>query len=100
MAQTNDILLDINGDLPILTGFFFGDSGEQHMKDIVVSFPGEWKQSLSVGVGIRSYVRARVNQLSLQKIITSQFQRDKFSVSMVTVANAGDILSIKVKASR
>lgn len=100
LAQTNDILLDSEGALPILTGFFMGDSRGQHINDILTSNVGEWKRNPEVGVNIGVYIKSIANPASVGNIITSQLKGDKFSTSGITVTSVGDKLKVKGKTAR
>lgn len=51
--MNQDYLLDDDGDLLIQDGdFVVGTSDNQHIRDILVSFQGEWKQFPLIGAGI------------------------------------------------
>jgi len=66
----NDILLDENNELLIIGGdFVMGQSDQQHVKNIVESFKGEYKQNPLVGFGV-------INYLKRDDKIESEFRRD------------------------
>lgn len=51
--MNQDYLLDDDGDLLIQNGdFVSGPSDDQHVYDVLQSFPGEWKQFPLTGAGI------------------------------------------------
>jgi hypothetical protein len=52
-----DIALDAEQDMDFSTGdITFALSDQQNIDDILISFPGEWKQYPQVGVGLPSFL--------------------------------------------
>lgn len=82
-----DLLLDADGDLLIDKGdFVVGDSDARHVEDIIESFPGEWKQFPSMGVGIMTFLKSE-NGKAAVALIQSQLQADGYSINAIDVKN-------------
>ena len=65
--MTTDFQL-INNDLTIVNGdFAIAESDNQHLYDIINSFPGWWKEFPQVGVGIQNYVNSSGKQQELSR---------------------------------
>ena len=77
-----------------------GDSRGQHLKDILSSAPGEWKQNASVGIAISNYIKSNANMNSLKKLIINQFQSDKFSTNNLRITFSQNTLLATGKTSR
>lgn len=94
--EVKDILLDVDtGELIIRNGdFVIGESSNQHIADLLLDAPGEWKQHPLVGIGIRKYINAPETPLEwaiLEKRIRKQLDLDGFSTSQLRVNNFNDI---------
>jgi hypothetical protein len=103
MAARTDLLLDPSGDLPIGARLMTtGPSDLQHQKDLMASFPGEWKQFIFNGVGTARYIKkSGSNLLSLKNTARQQMQQDGYNVGvMTTYFNPAGTLVIEVNASR
>lgn len=91
MAVFKDFLLDDDGDLAIKNGdFAIGRSDQQHVEDIINSYPGWWKEYPQVGVGVMNYLNSSGQQQKLQRSIIIQLQADGYVVSNPTVENNPD----------
>lgn len=91
MAVFKDFLLDDGGDLLIQNGdFAIGRSDQQHVQDIINSYPGWWKQYPNVGVGVMNYLNSSGQQQKLQRNIIIQLQSDGYVVSNPIVDNNPD----------
>jgi hypothetical protein len=104
MAARTDLLLDLNGDLPIGAKLMTtGPSDLQHQKDMFRSFPGEWKQFLNNGIGLAGYLKTsnpkRISTLKNQA--RQQLQRDGYNVgNMLITFDASGKMIIKTNATR
>lgn len=98
MALANDILLDTDGDLDFINGdFAIGFSDNQHIQDILESFPGSWKEYPLVGVGLDFYLNSTGKEQTIKNEITRQLTSDGFSIDELEVEETG---AINVKATR
>lgn len=89
MPNAVDILLDSDFDLPIFTGFYLGNSDKQHKRDRYISFPGFWKKTPDIGIGIGDYVKSRVNVPLLSKKIAQEAQKDSYNVESIEIRTVG-----------
>lgn len=54
-----DVLIDNAGSMQVMDGDWqVGPSDSQHLALLLITGPGEWKQSVLTGVGITRYVEA------------------------------------------
>lgn len=104
MAAFKDIKLDPTGDLYIdpLTGDFAIDYSDQdHIKDIIESFIGSWKEFPALGVGIKQYQGSGGKEQQVQQTISLQLQSDGYEVGQVNVIyNQNGVLEIYPDVSR
>lgn len=104
--MANNIFIDfaiVDDDLAIdpNTGdFYFEASDEQHIGDIVRSYPGEYKQYPDVGVGVGDYLNSSGKQAELQRKITVQLEADGFVVNRAKVVITPDSFTINPNAYR
>jgi hypothetical protein len=79
-ADDKDIMLDKSGDLLIENGDFVVDySLPQEGRLILLSDMGDWRQSPTLGVGLKNYLKKKITQLmmtSIAKKIRIQFEAD------------------------
>lgn len=95
-----DFQLDTDGDLLISGGdFVIGLSDQQNIEDIIQAFPGWWKQSPQLGVGIRSYVKGGDIQ-ELEQSVLIQLTADGFKVNNPRASFINDKLTIEPNAER
>lgn len=91
MKNVKDILLNEQNDLVIKDGDFdVQHSDGQHVKLILLSEPGAWRQSALVGVGLRKMLNmkmSRGDRMVLEKQITQQLQYDGYEVKSVGISN-------------
>ena len=77
-----DVLLDTDNDLLFRDGdIVIAPSKEQHIKQILFSEKGDWKQFPIVGIGIKDYINSpltRKVKTTLEKEILLQLQSDNF----------------------
>lgn len=103
MALAKDIRSDNDGDLYIdpLTGDFKIDfSDEQHIRDIIESFKGCWKESPNVGVGIKQYQNSAGKDQEIEREIKLQLQADGYNTNNVRVETTVDGINIFPNAER
>lgn len=104
MATAQDFLQStIDGDLLIRDGdIVVGPSDEQNQWDIIVSFPGTWKQFVNVGVGLPSYQNGDINLTALSSNIVTQLKQDGFSITRpkITIDPSTSTFLITTNASR
>lgn len=79
-----DILLDQDFDLKIEDGdFVVGDDREQRLMLILDSNQGHWKQSPTVGVGIRGLLNGEMTP-ALKRRIQLQLEADGLKLSKLS----------------
>jgi hypothetical protein len=102
MAIRYDIALDANGDLPIgATLMGVAPSDERHLKDMIGSFPGEWKQFPQNGVGVAGYLKSTDKQLVIAKNVRQAMQKDGYDVGNTKITyDINGKLVIDAKATR
>lgn len=81
-SETGDILVGKNG-------VSIGDTSQQNQYLILVSHPGEWKESPLVGVGIGDYVNDNETDF-IRHSIREQFWMDGITIEKMTV-KPGDV---------
>lgn len=81
-SETGDILVGKNG-------VSIGDTSQQNQYLILVSHPGEWKESPLLGVGIGDYVNDNETDF-IRHSIYENFRMDGIEIEKMTV-NPGDI---------
>jgi hypothetical protein len=99
--MSNDLTLDKAGDLAIHAGDFIVDDGDaQHIQALLMSSPGDWKQSPLIGVSLGGYllspITAATRNAARQKI-QLHLEADGFTVQSITV---DEELSVNVYAER
>lgn len=98
MGKYKDILLDENGDLAWENGdLVIGDPVEQDVKTIIITYPGCWRFSPLVGVGISRYQNSFGRQTEIKRLIGLQLQADGMIVDHLDIA---EDLQIKFKVRR
>lgn len=104
VAARYDLKLDANGDLPIdATGVMpVAPSDLQHQRDMFVSFPGEWKQFLSNGVGVPAYLKStNTAMLELKSKARQALQKDGYNVGNLQILDRTDNgITINTNATR
>lgn len=85
--EVNDILLDDNLDLRIESGdLVVGESTLQHQNLLLISEPGEWKQSPAIGIGIRSFLLDSGTTSELKKNISKGFEDDGMKIRALRIS--------------
>ena len=69
----NDLVFSSGGDLIIQP------SDEQHIEDVIQSFPGWWKEFPNTGVGLFSWLGSSFNPQALARVIRIQLQLDGYN---------------------
>ena len=86
-----DILLDEIGDLQIVNGdFSTGDSTSQDVQNIVMSYPGWWKQFPLMGCAVPNYLNSPAIGQQMVNIIKQQLKLDGKTVSTITSSTSAD----------
>lgn len=89
-----------DGDLVIENGDFqIHTSNDEHIKAILLSYLGEWKQYVEVGIGIEQYQNGQI-PFNLQPIIEDQLTTDNYILDSVDVENSLLKSNIYIKARR
>lgn len=91
--------LEIDDDLyvdPNTGDFGFGEADDEYLRDIMVSYPGEYKQTPYIGVGIADYLNAPFNKKiaqDLEKTIRLNIESSgaKENTIEVTVDSNGNV---------
>ncbi|CAN5437071.1 hypothetical protein BH09BAC1_BH09BAC1_05020 [soil metagenome] len=100
-TEAKDILLDSDGDLLIREGdFVVGPSDDQHVLDILMSAPGDWRQSPLVGVNIITFLNAPMDgtqRNALRQKIALQLQLDGIRISEMDLM---DLNNVTIKVDR
>lgn len=74
----------VDGDIyidPILGDFVMVDSDEQHILDILQSYPGWWKNSPPTGAGVPSLLKAKITTALTESIIKQQLEADGYQMT-------------------
>ncbi|HWY13255.1 MAG TPA: hypothetical protein VN026_18130 [Bacteroidia bacterium] len=80
-----DYLLDANGDPLIKDGdFVVGDSDDQHIQDVIVSFLGEWKQDPTIGCEILTSLYSSTPQNDINNVKT-QLQKAGYQLNQLNI---------------
>jgi len=83
-STDNDLLFE-NGD------FAIGASDDSHIQDVIISFPGYWKQFPLCGVGIQSYLNSSGEQQRLKNEINLQLKNDGYKVNSISITEEGAV---------
>ena len=75
-----DILLDEDGDIDVSADgdFKVGESDEQHIMLLINTYPGNWKEFPTAGVGIRDYILSAGQTNLLKRSINVQLSADGY----------------------
>ena len=95
MIAAKDIMLDDDNELIINNGDFeVKHSDGQHVKLILLSEKGAWRQQPFVGIGIRKLMNTKLGGLDrglLQKRIASQLEYDSYAVKNIALLTEGKL---------
>lgn len=90
MANVKDIKLDSNEDLFIdsNTGdFVITESDTQHVKDILNSYAGWWKEFPTLGVGVKRFLGSSSSLQQLKRRIRIHLRSDGYKADDITIVN-------------
>ena len=79
LAEDGDLIITDAGDLAV------GFSDEQHVQHILLAYPGYYRNSLLCGAGLPSYEKSAGTELTIQRAVRIQLERDNYSINKVTV---------------
>lgn len=94
----NDILLDENNNLLIVDGdFACRQSDQQHVKNIVEAFKGEYKQNPLVGFGVITYLkRDEKIESEFRRDLKIQLENDGYTDAKIDIAKGFENLQIEI----
>ncbi len=77
MKDNKDILLDDNYDLTVKDGdFAVGDSTVQELECLFKTNQGELKKDPIIGMGLFRFIKSRVTDSKLRRLLKIQLKRD------------------------
>lgn len=90
-----DIMLDENNELLFKNGDFdIQYSDGQHVKLILLSEQGAWRQEPLIGVGLRKMLNMKLgaaDSMLLNKEISLQLQYDEYKVKNISIKDTNNI---------
>lgn len=98
-----DILLNDDNDIDVSADgdFKVGPSDEQHMGLIIETYPGNWKEFPTCGVGIKDYVLSAGQTNALKRTINVQLAADGYrNITTVLKGNPDGQYDYDVTAQR
>lgn len=100
--EFKDILLNDDGDIDVKDGDFnVGPSDEQHIMLIMNTYPGNWKEHPTCGVGIRDYILSAGKAVELKRSINVQLDADGYkSVKVLLQSNPNGHFDYNISAER
>lgn len=102
--KAQDFLLDTDGDLLIKDGdLVIGPSDGQHIKDIMQSVPGWWKEFPLVGFNPFQFLNSRTSVQQQKQIARQQLEGDGFVVDpkeLIFTINADGTVAGSIRAIR
>jgi len=88
MTTAHDFTLDSTGDLLIKGGdFVLSKSDGMHVEHILSAFPGYYRRSPLVGVGISQYLKSAGMAQDVKRLITIQLEADGFQLKTVGISS-------------
>jgi hypothetical protein len=105
MAKVRDLKLyefnEFTDDLDEANGDFVAiESDTQHVKDIILSFPGWWKNSPSIGVGVTNYIGSPNKLQQLNREIRLNLLADNFDVEKLALVTENLKPKVYITAKR
>jgi hypothetical protein len=92
MANSQDILLDDDGDIIIENGDFkIGDSDYQHIKDNIDAQKGWFRESSHLGCAVWNKLNGVIDSSYMQTIRVN-LEADGYKVQKVSVSETGELL--------
>jgi hypothetical protein len=96
MAERTDILFDDDGDLMVSGGdFASGSSDFQHVKEILLAGPGEYKQEPLIGASIRDAQNGSLDG-ELMKRIRINLESDGYDLNTLSQDENGINIDFEV----
>lgn len=101
MAIRYDIILDDDGDIACENGDFkVGPADEQNIMLLLNTYPGNWKQFPTAGVGLRDYLLSSGKANELRRKINVQLPADGYKGDQVILkSNASGVFDYTIKAT-
>lgn len=94
MANVRDIKLTPDGDFlddlfinPNTGDFLAADSDTQHVKDIIHSWVGWWKENPTLGVGAQRFLGATSGVQRLKSRVQVALKADGYKAQKITIVN-------------
>ena len=82
-----DILFTTDGDLDMsVNDLQYGESTDQHQRDILLARKGDYKMAPTVGVGLMDYLLDHTPD-EMQREIRQQLYQDGMEVNQITFSN-------------
>ena len=88
MAKATDIKLTETQDLfidPNTGDFAIAESDPQHVRDILNSYAGWWKETPTLGVGVQRYLGSSGGIQRLKRDIIIQMRADGYRTDAITI---------------
>lgn len=98
-----DILLDDDGDIAVSADgdFKVGESDDQHIELLINTYPGNWKEFPTAGVGIRDYILSAGKTNILKRSINVQLAADGYrNINVALKSNPNGHYDYDVTAQR
>lgn len=90
--EVHDWLLGEDLDLAIQDGdFVYGESTEEHQRDLLLATKGSFRQSPTIGVGVSQMLLDNASNESLTRLIQQEMERDGMTVDHLTVTSLGTV---------
>jgi len=90
-----DFLLDEHDNLLIDGGdWLVGDSDQQHVQLLLMSMPGEWKETPETGVGLALSQKGVIDGF-IKRTIAVQLEADGFKLDNLEITEKGIIIDAK-----
>lgn len=101
MVFTDFLQKTDDGDLNFLYGdLITGPSDQQHVTDIIVSYPGWWKEFPQLGVGLWSYFNSAGQEQAIVSSMTVQLTSDGYSSRPIAIYKPDGTYTIHPNAER
>jgi hypothetical protein len=92
-----DILVDETGSLLFKGGdFATGQSDQQHIGDIFMAQPGEYKAFPMVGFGAINYIKTRVTESEFKRDLKIQLQYDDYFDAAIDTSKGIEKTTIEI----
>lgn len=100
MATAKDFLIGTDSDFVFRNGdFVLADSDNQHVLDIFISAPGDWKEYPTCGVGIETYESSSGQQQQIESIGRVQLTADGFIIENLRAIDVPGTNQFTIKAN-